>query len=185
MEQRSSDFQIGIESPQQEEVVEMIEALDTYLNSVYPDGPNYLLDIESLTAESVSFLVARVDGQATGCGALLLDHHEYAEIKRMYVKPGATNRGCDPKRVGTACQERGEQGGAPRNRNPPARSFRALQEGGLRRAGSLWRLPSRPDIGLHGEGSRRASWPYHMTRQLSGNKSARHSGIVSHRVPWC
>ena len=92
VEQRPPDFQIGIESPQQEEVVEMIEALDTYLNSVYPDGPNYLLDVESLTAESVSFLVARVDGQATGCGALL-DHHEYAEIKRMFVKPEARGLG--------------------------------------------------------------------------------------------
>ncbi|MCE2465326.1 MAG: GNAT family N-acetyltransferase [Dehalococcoidia bacterium] len=84
---------VGIESPLQEEVAEMIEALDTYLNAMYPDGSNYLLDVDSLTAENVSFLVARVDGQAAGCGALVLDHLDYAEIKRMYVKPEARRLG--------------------------------------------------------------------------------------------
>ena len=93
MQQESLNIQIGIESPLQKEVVEMIEALDYYLNSVYPDGPNYLLDVDSLTAEGVRFLVARVGGQLAGCGALIINHQGYAEIKRMYVKPEARRLG--------------------------------------------------------------------------------------------
>ncbi len=93
MQQEPFEIQIGIEPPLQEDIVQMIEALDSYLTSLYPVGSNYLLDVDSLMAESVSFLVARVDGQAAGCGALILDHQEYAEIKRMYVKPEARRLG--------------------------------------------------------------------------------------------
>ena len=87
MRQGASAIQIELETPLQEDVVQMIEALDSYLGSLYPSGPNYLLDVDSLMGEDVRFLVARVDGQAAGCGALVLGQPGYAEIKRMYVKP--------------------------------------------------------------------------------------------------
>ncbi len=63
----------------------MISALDSYLTSLYPSESNHLLDVEALTGENVRFLVARVEGRAVGCGALLLDPRGYGEIKRMYV----------------------------------------------------------------------------------------------------
>lgn len=71
----------------------MISALDGYLGSLYPSGSNYLLNVDSLRGEDVRFLVAMVDGQAAGCGALVLGQPEFAEIKRMYVKPEARRLG--------------------------------------------------------------------------------------------
>ena len=65
----------------------MIEALDSYLASLYPSSSNHLAGIDSLKAEAVRFLVARIDGQAAGCGALVPDPRGYVELKRMYVKP--------------------------------------------------------------------------------------------------
>lgn len=93
MRQDSNSVQISIESTFREDVVQMIEALDAYLNALYPDGPNYLLDVDSLKGEDVRFLVARVDGIAAGCGALVFHRPGYAEIKRMYVKPEARRLG--------------------------------------------------------------------------------------------
>ena len=93
MHQDVPSVQIGAETPLQEDVAEMIEALDTYLGSLYPRGSNYLLSLDSLIGDNVKFLVARVDGQASGCGALVLGQPEYAEIKRMYVKPEARRLG--------------------------------------------------------------------------------------------
>ena len=93
MRQGASAVQIGLETPFQEYVVQMIRALDGYLGSLCPSGSNYLLGVDSLMSEDVKFLVVRVDGQAVGCGALLLGQPEYAEVKRMYVKPEARRIG--------------------------------------------------------------------------------------------
>ena len=87
MHKDGQDIRIDVETPVQEEVINMIKALDCYLGSLYPSGSNYLLDVDSLMGEDVKFLVARVDGQAAGCGALVLGQPGYAEITRMYVKP--------------------------------------------------------------------------------------------------
>ena len=93
MHQDGPAIRIDVETTVQEDVVEMIKALDCYLDSLYPSGSNYLLSLDSLMGESVRFLVARVDGVAAGCGALVLDEPGYAEIKRMYVKPEARRLG--------------------------------------------------------------------------------------------
>ena len=87
------EVQIGLEPPLQQDVVEMIEALDSYLASLYPSSSNHLIGVDSLMGEDVRFLVARIDGQAAGCGALLLDPRGYVEVKRMYVKPDVRRLG--------------------------------------------------------------------------------------------
>ena len=78
---------VNLESPLQEDVIEMLDALDSYLASLYPPASNHLLSVESLTHENVRFVVARSGTSAVGCGALVLDQRGYAEIKRMYVGP--------------------------------------------------------------------------------------------------
>jgi len=40
-----------------------------------------------------TFLIARVDGEAVGCGALRRHDDRTGEVKRMYVAPGARGRG--------------------------------------------------------------------------------------------
>ncbi len=93
MNRTPGTVQIGLETPLQEDVTEMVEALDSYLGALYPAHSNYLLSLDSLIRDNVRFLVARVNGTAAGCGALVLDDPEYAEIKRMYVKPEARRLG--------------------------------------------------------------------------------------------
>jgi putative acetyltransferase len=90
---RGEDFSIGQERPDQPEVVALIEALDAHAMSLYPPESNHLLDIASLGAPAVTFLVARHEARAVGCGAIVHDPRGWAEIKRMFVVPAMRGRG--------------------------------------------------------------------------------------------
>jgi GNAT superfamily N-acetyltransferase len=68
----------------------------------YPETAADALDHLPLTADEVApgrgaFLIAYIDGEAAGCGAVRRIEDGAAEIKRMYVRPAARGRG-----VGTA-----------------------------------------------------------------------------------
>jgi putative acetyltransferase len=73
----------------------LISALDAHLSSRYPPeqrfGPN--LKPEQLAAGLGTFVVARVDGRAVGCGAVRLLDESTVEVKRMYVEPELRGRG--------------------------------------------------------------------------------------------
>jgi putative acetyltransferase len=73
--------------PASEDARRLIEELDSYLTGLYPAESNQLLSVESLRQPNVTFLVARIDGQIAGCGAFVNHGGEYAELKRMFVKP--------------------------------------------------------------------------------------------------
>jgi putative acetyltransferase len=76
---------INTESPNQPEVVAMLERLDAYHAALYPAESNHLMDIASLMRDDVLFLVARdIDGTVAGCGALV-NRGGYGEVKRMFV----------------------------------------------------------------------------------------------------
>lgn len=84
---------INTESPNQPEVIAMLERLDAYQAALYPAESNHLMDLASLLEDGVLFLVARnVDGRAAGCAALV-DRGEYAEVKRMYVDDDSRGQG--------------------------------------------------------------------------------------------
>ena len=87
MKNRYPVIQLALESPLQPEIVALVEALDEYLESLYPADSNHLVSVDSLASGNVRFLVARADGRAVGCGALVLDPRGYGEIKRIYVDP--------------------------------------------------------------------------------------------------
>ncbi|MGD0490364.1 MAG: GNAT family N-acetyltransferase [Steroidobacteraceae bacterium] len=82
-------IRIGIENPDQAEVAALLEASDAYMAALYPAESNHLLDIASLQRPEVAFFVARVDGRALGCGAVVSSGEGWAEIKRMFVSPAA------------------------------------------------------------------------------------------------
>ena len=88
-----SALAIRRERPDQPDVVALIEALDAYANALYPPESNHLLDIASLCALEVTFLVARDGSETVGCGAMLSDPRGWGEVKRMYVRPDQRGRG--------------------------------------------------------------------------------------------
>ena len=90
----NAELVIRPERPDQPEVLALLEALDTYLASLYAPEDNHILGVEQLLGDDVRFLVARRDGLAVGCGAVRRSPGEpatgglpYGEIKRMFVAP--------------------------------------------------------------------------------------------------
>ena len=97
---------IAREDPRKDELRPLVEALDSYLASLYPAESNHLLGLESLARPEVAFLVARrqtaiaqtelAEGEVLGTAALIpysLSTPPYGEIKRMYVPPKARGLG--------------------------------------------------------------------------------------------
>jgi putative acetyltransferase len=73
----------------------LIAALDAGLAELYPPeqrfGPN--LNAQHLEGGRGTFLVARDDGRAVGCGAIRVLDSTTAEAKRMYVEPDQRGKG--------------------------------------------------------------------------------------------
>jgi len=85
-------IQINIENPDQPQVRALLDAGDAYMSSLYPPESNHTLDLKSLQKPGVTFLVARDDGQAVACIALVDSGDDWMEIKRMFVSPAARGR---------------------------------------------------------------------------------------------
>ena len=83
---------IAAERPDQPEIEALLASSDAYMAALYPAESNHLLDVASLTRPDVTFIVARVDGRAMGCGAVVDSGEGWAEIKRMFVSPAARGR---------------------------------------------------------------------------------------------
>jgi putative acetyltransferase len=84
---------IGLESPDQLEVISLIAELDAYQDTLYPPESRHSLDLDSLKQPNVLFAVARDGtGHAIGCGAVV-HCPEFGEIKRMYVSPCGRGQG--------------------------------------------------------------------------------------------
>jgi len=73
----------------------LVAALDAHLASRYsPDqmfGPH--LKAEMVAPGAGTFVIARADGVAIGCGALRRRDEETVEVKRMFVEPEVRGRG--------------------------------------------------------------------------------------------
>ena len=82
-------IEITVEDPDQSEIALLLQASDAYMASLYPAESNHMLDVASLRQPQVAFLVARVDGNALGCGAVVDSGEGWAELKRMFVSPAA------------------------------------------------------------------------------------------------
>ncbi|MES2825093.1 MAG: GNAT family N-acetyltransferase [Pseudomonadota bacterium] len=80
-------MRVELESPNQPEIILLIQELDAYQDTLYPAEARYALDLTALEQKNVLFAVARDGaGAAIGCGALVLGS-ESAELKRMFVRP--------------------------------------------------------------------------------------------------
>jgi putative acetyltransferase len=81
------------ERPDAADAHSLIEELEAHLASLYPRESRHGFSVEKLLRERVAFFVSRADGQAAGCGGVMIVEREYAEIKRMYVRPAFRGRG--------------------------------------------------------------------------------------------
>ena len=83
---------IAVETPDTVEARALLQASEDAMNALYPAEANHMLDVAGLMAPEITFLVARLDGEAVGCGALAR-RDGWAEIKRLFVAPQARGRG--------------------------------------------------------------------------------------------
>jgi len=86
-------FSIAQETPRQPEVLALFEQSDAYAASLYPQEGHYPVDADYLSVPHVRFFVARWQGVAVGCCALVIGSDRVGELKRMIVDPAARGRG--------------------------------------------------------------------------------------------
>lgn len=80
---------IKLEPPRQPEVLRLMDMSNAYMASLYPAESNHMVDVDTLEKPTVSFFVARNEGQIVGCCALVEAGDGTGEIKRMFVDPQA------------------------------------------------------------------------------------------------
>ena len=84
---------IAIETPLQDDVAKLVEELNAFAFERTPAEYCHHLTPEDMANDQVALFIARDDGEAIGCGALRRHEGETAEVKRMFVRPGARQGG--------------------------------------------------------------------------------------------
>jgi putative acetyltransferase len=92
---------IRTESPLTPDARALIAASQAALESVYAADEIFTLDPEELATPNAQFLVARLDGEALGCIALV-DMVRYGELKRLFVASAARGLGLGQRLVAEA-----------------------------------------------------------------------------------
>jgi putative acetyltransferase len=92
---------IRTESPLTSDARALIASSQKALEAVYAADEIFTLDPEELAAPNAQFLVARVDGKAVGCIALV-DMLRYGELKRLFVESAARGLGLGQRLVAEA-----------------------------------------------------------------------------------
>jgi putative acetyltransferase len=84
---------ITAESPLQDDVRVLIEALNEYLLSLTPPEGCFHMTVEEMAAPDTTVFIAREDGKAIACGALRRHAGSIGEVKRMYTVPEQQGKG--------------------------------------------------------------------------------------------
>jgi putative acetyltransferase len=84
----------------------LIAELDAELSGPYSAEQRHGLSLARVFQPGVIFSIARLDGEAVGCGGIAFDAG-LAEVKRMYVRPRARGRGVARAILGRLEQEAG------------------------------------------------------------------------------
>jgi putative acetyltransferase len=75
-----------------DEVRNLIGELEAVLSVEYPPEQRHGLKLEAIFEPHVRFFLARMNGEAIGCGGVAL-FADFAEVKRMYIREAARGRG--------------------------------------------------------------------------------------------
>jgi putative acetyltransferase len=81
------------ERPDMPDILALLSQSDAYSAALYPPESNHQPDLAALSGHGIRFFVARLDGKAAGCGALMLGAAGQDEIKRMFVDPAERGHG--------------------------------------------------------------------------------------------
>lgn len=85
---------IEVESPLQDDVRELIAALNAFLLTLTPAEFCSHMTVEQMAGADTTVFVARdEDGHAVACGALRRDDGGVGEVKRMYTVPERQGQG--------------------------------------------------------------------------------------------
>jgi putative acetyltransferase len=90
-------FIIKRETPDQPDVARLLELADARSSSLYPSESRHGLSLAELLTQNVRFYVARLDGQAVGCGGYTVTSDSSAELKRLFVDAGSRQLGIGSK----------------------------------------------------------------------------------------
>jgi putative acetyltransferase len=92
------DITIAVETPLQDDLRELIAALNDYLIPLSPLEFQFKMTVDQMAQPDTTVFVARdAAGRAVGCGALKVQTADMAEVKRMYTRPELRGR-----RIGAA-----------------------------------------------------------------------------------
>ncbi len=81
-------FVIAAESPLQDDIRALIDALNDYLLPLSPLEFQFKLTVEQMAGPETTVFIARnAAGQAIACGALRIHSPELGEVKRMFTRP--------------------------------------------------------------------------------------------------
>jgi putative acetyltransferase len=75
-----------------DDVRALVSELEAELATQYSAEQRHGLKLEAIFAPHVRFFIARLDGEAIGCGGVAL-FPDFAEVKRMYVRTAFRGRG--------------------------------------------------------------------------------------------
>jgi putative acetyltransferase len=75
-----------------DDVRTLVSELEAVLSAEYPPEQRHGLSLDAIFQPHVRFFIARLDGQAVGCGGVAL-FTDFAELKRMYVRDVVRGRG--------------------------------------------------------------------------------------------
>jgi putative acetyltransferase len=88
----SDGVQIELAPSATEEVRVLVDELETALAAEYTPEQRHGLALDALFQPHIRFFLARLRGQAVGCGGVAL-FDGFAEVKRMYVRDAARRQG--------------------------------------------------------------------------------------------
>jgi ribosomal protein S18 acetylase RimI-like enzyme len=84
---------INQERPDSEGAASLIEELESHLATLYPIQSRHGFSVQKLIQDGVDLFVLRDGATAAGCGGIMFVGNEFAELKRMYVRPVFRGRG--------------------------------------------------------------------------------------------
>jgi len=138
---------IAVESPLSDDLRRLIAALNENLLSLTPPEFCFHMTVEQMAGPETTVFVARADGEAVACGALLRHPGGLGEVKRMYTDPAWQGQGIGGRILkeieALACAE-----GLSRlvletgDRHPAA--WRVYERGGFSRCGRVLDYPDSP-----------------------------------------